>query len=601
MTWDYFDKVASVVSGLLALAAAILAVRRHLRGRRGRGWWAALSPLWRAQSEEAIVHPHRIAGGYVRPLSEVYVARRVVSRLDPAVGPVAAESLLTGSGHVLLIGEPGSGKSALVRQACASSARWWLAGRGRLRRTPPGPVVVGLPATALVHQPLPAALAEAYRDMVPGLDFAREPAPDRAWLVCVDGVDAVADPDDRAEVLNRLAALARAPAPPAGPWRVLVTTRQLAENELAVLGPGYAAYHLTPFTDPDVGRFAHRWFPSAVAARRFLSWVDHQRARPALRNPLTATIAAAVWQAGLAGPDPVADPAVLLDRFVGALLGGGRASFDTTCDTLRRAVRGGPVADWLTERHTELVEVAAAATVTGVDPVAAVVDWSAGQAPYQPDRVLPDWDRHVRQVLLATGLFSDAGAGRVPAARSGAAGGPAPASGTLAATWPGLVEHLAAGPLARDWSAQRWITAMTSTPQRGVGLWAMSRATVAPGFLQDVARDPAGAVAAGHYLAAGGAAGPAVRSDVLAALLTHWSPRPGPAVDGVDPLPVRDVRQECFALLTTLTAATVNRDLLREVAVDPRRPTVVRRAAALFFATRRRQQPAGAARADSGN
>lgn len=122
----------------------------------------------------------------------------------------------------------------------------------------------------------------------------------------------------------------------------------------------------------------------------------------------------------------------------------------------------------------------------------------------------------------------------------------------------------------------------------------MSRATVAPGFLRDVARDPAGAVAAGHYLAAGGAADPVVRSDVLAALLAHWSPRPGPAVDVAGPPPARDVRQECFALLTTLTAATVNRELLREVAVDPRRPTVVRRAAALFFATRR-QQPASAA------
>ncbi|MCI4065977.1 hypothetical protein MRQ36_26870 [Micromonospora sp. R77] len=99
-----------------------------------------------------MLHPHRFGRGPVRPLAQVYVPRRAVPRLDPAGGEVDVARLLTGTGHVLLLGEPGSGKSALVRQACTDSAARWLAGRGRLRRTGAGPVVLSLPAGALVDQ-----------------------------------------------------------------------------------------------------------------------------------------------------------------------------------------------------------------------------------------------------------------------------------------------------------------------------------------------------------------------------------------------------------------------------------------------------------------
>ncbi|WBB80535.1 hypothetical protein O7606_03870 [Micromonospora sp. WMMD882] len=581
MSLDFLDKAGSALGGAVALATAGLAVLGYLRARGRRGWRTVLTPLWRSQEDDALGHPYRLAGGYLRPLSEVYVPRRAVPRADPAGGTVAAdptpsrpgEGLLAGAGHVLLIGEPGSGKSALVRQACAVSARHWLAARGRRRRLPAGlPVAVALPAGALVGRALPAALSGAHP--LPDVDFAAPPAPGRRWLVCVDGVDAVADPDERAEVLNRLAALAR-PAAVDPPWRLLVTTRQLAEAELAVLGPGFTAYHLAPFGPAEVRRFAYRWFSRAATAEAFLSWADADRATTAARTPLTLTVAAVVWEAGPPGGTPrVADPTALLARFVDALLDAGRAGVDTVGAALRRASRGGPVADWLAERHTELVEVAAAAALAGGDPVAAVVEWSAGQAPHPPDRVLPDWSRHVRLILLGTGLFA---AGPGPAA-------PAAAAGRLVPTWPGPVEYLAAGPLARNWRPDRWVAAMTTTSQRGLGLYAVGRGVAAPDFLRLVARDPAGAVAAGHYLAAGGPVDPVVRADVLAALLAHWS---APPVDDIGGPVGSDVPGECHALLTTLVAAPADRAVLRAIAVDPRRSRAVRRAAALLFATRR--------------
>ncbi|WP_433393233.1 hypothetical protein [Micromonospora sp. KLBMP9576] len=565
MDLDVSDKVASVVSGVLALATAIVALRHRARSRRG--WWSSLRPLWHGEADAGIVHPHRF-GGYVKPLSEVYVPRRAVPRLAPSGEGVDVADLLTGAGNVLLIGEPGSGKTALVRYESARSARRWLAARGRRRSCPPGPVLVSLPAAALVHQPLPAALAEAYPGDGTRLDVERPPVPGRRWLVCVDALDAVADPDERAVVLNRLAQLARSPGPAAAtrPWRLLVTTRHLAEDELAVLGDDYPAYHLAHFTDADVALLAARWFPDDHTARSFLDWTHAQRITEPVHNPLTATVAVLVWEGGQAGAAPTPGPAALLDEFVRALLRGGRASLDAACEALRhRPPEGEAVAAWLGTRHTDLVEVAATAAVAGGDPVAAVVDWSAAHAPASPVAVLPDWPAHVRQVLLATDLFrADRHA--------------------LASVWPSLVEYLAAGPLARDWRPDEWVTLMNTGPTRFVALRAISRAAVAPAFLRERLTEPHGAIAAGHLLADRGTAGtgaPAFRADVLAALLTHWSGGPdGPAG--------HDAARECFSLLTTLAAGRADRDLLHEIATDPRRPGDVRRAAALFFAVRTR-------------
>ncbi|MEV0880930.1 hypothetical protein AB0I85_24225 [Micromonospora echinofusca] len=569
MDLDVSDKVASVVSGTVALATALatagVALHRHARGRHG--WWASLRPVWRGEADAGIVHPHRF-GGYVKPLSEVYVPRRAVPRLAPSGDGVDVADLLTGDGDVLLIGEPGSGKTALVRYESARSARRWLAGRGRRRRCPPGPVLVSLPASALVHQPLPAALAEAYPREGAPLDVERPPVPGRRWLVCVDALDAVADPDERAVVLNRLAELARSPGPAGAPrpWRLLVTTRHLAEDELAVLGDGYPAYHLAHFTDADVALLAARWFPDGGTARRFLDWTHAQRITDPVRNPLTATVAVLVWEGRQAEAATQPGPAALLDEFVRALLRGGRDSLDAAREALRRHPAGGEaIAAWLDTRHTDLVEVAATAAVAGGDPVSAVVDWSAAHAPAPPATVLPDWPARVRQILLATDLFR--------ADRH-----------TLTSVWPSLVEYLAAGPLARDWRPDEWVTLMNTGSTRFVALQAISRAAVAPAFLRARLTRPDGAIAAGHLLAGRGTAGagtPSFRADVLAALLAHWSAGPdGPAG--------RDGARECFSLLTTLAAERADRDLLHGIATDPRRPGDVRRAAALFFAVRTR-------------
>jgi hypothetical protein len=569
MILDLLDKVSSVVGAVVALLTGLVAVLAWQRARAARRWWRVLQPLWRHQWADRTPHPYRLGLPAVPSLAEVFVPRRAVPRDGPAGAEADVADLLAGPGHVLLLGELGSGKSALVRQACTESARRWRAGRGRLRRTGAGPVVLSLPAGALVGRPLAEALAAAYATICPAVDFTRPPARGRSWLVCVDGVDAVTDPDDRSQVLHRLAdAAGPRPGPPR--WRLLVTSRQLAGHELALLEGTFQAHHLLLFTDEEVALLARRWFPAEPARQSFGDWLARQRITERARHPLTATIAALVWRNGWTGSVTGTGQAALLDGFLAALLDGGRTVLAAVTGQLRATPGGEPVAAWLVAHRTALVEVAAVAARDGGDPVPAVVDWVARHAPAPP--VLPDWPGRVRALLLATGLFreprpgEDAASGLLPAGR-------------------GLMDYLAAGPLADDWREDRWVAAMTTSADRGVGLSAYTRVATGPDFLPRMAaRGPAGAISAGYVLATGQPVAEAARTEVLAALLAGWAATP----DG----PAAEAARECLSLLTTLAAVRPTRDLLRRIGADPHRPTVVRDAVALFFALRRQRAAA---------
>ncbi|MEU7798853.1 hypothetical protein AB0B10_06265 [Micromonospora arborensis] len=555
MTLDVWDKVASVVSGSLALAAAAVAVRRHLRDRSRQSWWSTLTRLWERETDAAIVHPHRF-GAQVPPLSEVYVPRRAVPRLGRAEEALDAAQLFTGARNVLLVGEPGSGKTALIAYESARSAERWLRSRGRRRRRPVGPVLVRLPATALIHHALPDALRDAYGEAP--LAFRRPPAPGVRWLICVDRVDAVADPGDRGNVLNRLAEAGRSSARDTSPCRILVTTRPLDADELATLGEDYPAYQLAPFTRADVTALAGRWFPDHGEAQGFLTWTHTQRITDPVRNPLVATVAALVWRNRRAAPVSRPGPAALFEDFVQALLQGGRGSLDATCRALRDHPPQGPaIADWLAERHTELVEVAATAAVAGADPVAEVAKWSAEDAPYPPAQHLDNWPQQIRDLLLATDLFrADRDA--------------------LVSVWPSLIDHLAAGPLTRQWSPEAWASLMNTTSTRFVGVQVLQRMEAPDALLRDRLAEPSWAAAVGHLLVSTdvvrGTDDLALRTDVLAALLGHW------AAD-----PAGDTSRTCLSLLRTLATNQADRDLLFKIGADGNRPRAIRLAVTRFF------------------
>src|SRR5262249_44771783 len=156
---------------------------------------------------------------------------------------------------------------------------------------------------------------------------------------------------------------------------------------------------------------------------------------------------------------PVAGRAALLDVFVRQLLTAARGSLDELCaDLAATSAAGAEISVWLDDRLTDLVEIAAEGWLASRDPVGAVVAWSRVAAPVPVLEIVPDWPLRIRQILLSTGLF-------VPELRA------------LDPVWPSIAEYLAAGRVARDWDPQRWITIMAETSQRGLGRYALARAS----------------------------------------------------------------------------------------------------------------------------
>ncbi|GAA5194442.1 hypothetical protein GCM10023322_58850 [Rugosimonospora acidiphila] len=534
---DWWNEVASVIGGIVAVGGVAIGAARILRDRRQpKGRASPLGGLIQELRDADAIKSYPLTSP-VPLLSDEYVPRTLVAREGGDQAVTEAALLSPKAGNALVIGEPGSGKTALVKHAAAESARH-LIGLNPKQWGRAGAVIVVLPAAALVHRSLPAALAPR----APRADFSRPPLPGRRWLVCVDALDAVTDPGARAAVLSRLAGLTGA-----DPWQVLVTTRQLPADELAALTRhGYTAYHLTPFDDEAFRRCAHAWTGSGAEA--FTEWVSRRNLDALTRIPLFAGIAAQLWRREAVGE--AAGPAELLDRFVQHLLPAGRAPLDEACEKLRaRLPHGRDFADRLAGLHQPLVEVAATAVLAERNPVEAVVAWTARQAGVAPAELPADWPEHVRRILGATGLFTPE---------------------ELAPVWRRVIEHLAAGPIARgdgDPAGDEPVTAQT----RGVQSAALAR--VDPDRTRAQLADPAGVLAAGYWLVSGEVDDPELRADILAALLAGWTP---PRADG-----------ECWSLLASYDTTAERRRELHAVATDPDRPSRVRRATTQFLALRR--------------
>jgi DNA-binding XRE family transcriptional regulator len=217
---------------------------------------------------------------------------------------------LDGHEHVLITGGPGQGKSTLTLRLAADIATAWV-GRGEDAETvtagdPPlaEPVVpVRLPARVLAARmdlPLPEALAGAvsaeYGLMldapVAAALFGGRVGGCR-WLLLVDAVDEIADPQLRARFVRILAGWISKSSD--RPYRLLVTSRPVESGGLGPLHHGAARFELQPFDTDALRRFADHWFGTrSDAGQRFLRQIRQARLDELVRVPLLATIAAII-------------------------------------------------------------------------------------------------------------------------------------------------------------------------------------------------------------------------------------------------------------------------------------------------------------------
>ncbi|MEW2615061.1 dsDNA nuclease domain-containing protein [Streptomyces sp. NPDC047880] len=275
-----------------------------------------LADYVRASRHAAQTHPYPEAEWSGMPsLSSVYVPQRlqqVTSEIrapsggptDQLVGDAANASAFLGCAPVcLVLAGPGGGKSSLLRAVQADLAEHWLTHEER------DLLGVMVPATALLGTPLPEALASAATRQLAAFALQRavsdelflsRPAQGACWLVLVDGLDEITDPDDRQTVLRTLTNHAAEPDPL---YRFVLTTRPLPEKDLGLLGREVPRYQLMPFSRSELSSAAQRMLDglgvpdSRDAARRFVHVLDDAYLTDFARNPLMTTMLCQLYAA----------------------------------------------------------------------------------------------------------------------------------------------------------------------------------------------------------------------------------------------------------------------------------------------------------------
>ncbi|MEU5871660.1 NACHT domain-containing protein [Glycomyces sp. NPDC047369] len=153
-----------------------------------------------------------------------------------------------GNGHLLLTGEAGVGKTALLRHRELRSWQEWRGYRmgDMIARSH---LALRIRALDLIGAD---SLAAAIAPSMPHL-FEHRPARKALWLIMVDGLDEIADDEDRARVerLIRMAA-----EQPRRTYRIVATTRGLTDDRRRRFrAAGFHEYAVQPFTRSELRGF----------------------------------------------------------------------------------------------------------------------------------------------------------------------------------------------------------------------------------------------------------------------------------------------------------------------------------------------------------
>lgn len=374
-----------------------------------------------AQRETVEQLPYRKLMVEPPPLSTIYVRQQVrqqrVQQDDVPEGadpkarrasrdPVTALAALNQHEHLLLTGEPGSGKSTFGYYLTGLLARRWLG-----ERTDEAPVVnepllpIRIPARSLIRESSwTKAVADAANETL-GMNLVTQVVPEllenRAhgarWLLVIDGLDEITDAEARRTLVRTIAHHARK----TGHFRFIVSTRTLPDTELAPLrGERFGHYKIAPFDSAELDDFTKRWFEAqkrpdaAELAARYRHQITHPRLRELVRNPLLATITAVVLTREPEHPLPTVR-VDLYDRFYRYLID-------------EKYSGRGKLEGWLYGRREQLIQHLGRARVETEAPLLeTAAQWVVEHRPVDVEEPedLESLEEGVRTFLIGTGLF----------------------------------------------------------------------------------------------------------------------------------------------------------------------------------------------------
>ncbi|ANZ38830.1 hypothetical protein BBK82_24950 [Lentzea guizhouensis] len=390
-----------------------------------------LEELLKVQRDTAVTLPHHLQLLKKQPrLIDVYVQRSVLPQRheepepDPEQGDSKAvdrepkhsdsvmslrEALATGR-HLLITGGPGSGKSTLGHMYVQVLADEWLEPSGNPPLAEPL-MPLRVSAKALIgEESWSELLAKAVRsnklNAPPRPELFARPALGARWLVFVDGLDEIVEPDHLRQVIDALTSRIRH----GSEHQLVITSRDLASGVLDQLQVAHLdRYRIEPFGVDQLEQFAQAWFqiqdPTRVAERKreFLRQVMDGRLRELVTVPLFATIAAIAntLEPERELPQNRVD---LCERFLTYLLDE-KLNQRTTITELRRTIDDPErleLVEWIYANRAELIEHLAVERLDSELPLAEIAtEWIKHPSPPED----------LEAVLTSIGVFAQTGEG----------------------------------------------------------------------------------------------------------------------------------------------------------------------------------------------